>query len=77
MPVGGDLKFGKLKAPRKLAQPNAALTRRTGLLETNLPAGDVRAWDDLVFALWEQDRKKEGVVFSARRPFRGAGEAAV
>jgi len=76
MPISGDPEFAKLKAPRILAQPNAVLTRRTGFLETNLPAGDVRAWNDSVFELWEQDGKKEGAVFCARRPFRGAGEAA-
>jgi hypothetical protein len=66
MPAGGDPEFAKLKAPRILAQPSAVLTRRTGFLETNLPAGDVRAWDDLVFALWGQDGRKEGVVYYAR-----------
>ncbi|WP_380786208.1 SpaA isopeptide-forming pilin-related protein [Sphingomonas sp. R86521] len=66
MPVGGDPEFAKLKAPRILARPGAVLTRRAGFLETKLPAGDVRAWDDTVFALWGPDGKKEGVVYYAR-----------
>ncbi len=66
MPPGGDPEFAKLKTPRILAQPGAVLTRRTGFLETNLPAGDVRAWDDTVFAPWGPDGKKEGVVYYAR-----------
>ncbi len=66
MPAGGDPEFAKLKAPKILAHPNAALTRRTGYIEAPLPAGDVRAWDDSVFALWGEDGKKEGVVYYAR-----------
>jgi hypothetical protein len=66
MPAGGDPEFAKLKAPRILAQPDAVLTRRTGFLEAKLPAGDVRASDDSVFAPWGQDGKKEGVVYYAR-----------
>ncbi|TXC71233.1 DUF4198 domain-containing protein [Sphingomonas ginsenosidivorax] len=66
MPSGGDTEFAKLKTPRILSQPNAILTRRTGFLETNLPAGDVRAWDDTVFAPWGPDGGKEGVVYYAR-----------
>ncbi len=35
-------------------------------LPRNEPAGRRRAWDDSVFALWEQDGKKEGAVYYAR-----------
>ncbi|MES3152188.1 DUF4198 domain-containing protein [Sphingomonas faeni] len=63
---GGDPEFAKLKAPRILAQPNAAMTRRAGFLEATVPAGDVRAWDDSVFAPWGEDGEKEGVVYYAR-----------
>lgn len=66
MPAGGDPEFAKLKAPRILAHPDAVLTRRAGFLETKLPPGDVRAWDDTVFAPWGPDGKKEGVVYYAR-----------
>ena len=66
MPAGGDPEFAKLKAPRILAQPNAVLTRRAGFLEAKVPAGDVRASDDSVFAPWGQNGKKEGVVYYAR-----------
>ncbi len=66
LPAGGDPEFAKLKAPRIVGQPAAVLTRRTGFLETKLPAGDVRATDDSVFAPWGEDGKKEGVVYYAR-----------
>lgn len=66
MPKGGDPEFAKLKAPRILAQPDAVLTRRAGFLEVGLPAGDVRAWDDSVFAPWGPEGKREGVVYYAR-----------
>ena len=66
MPAGGDPEFAKLKAPRILAHADAVLTRRTGFLEVDLPSGDVRAWDDAVFAPWGPDGKKEGVVYYAR-----------
>jgi hypothetical protein len=66
VPVGGDPEFAKLKAPRILSQPDAVLTRRAGFIEVNVSAGDVRAWDDSVFAPWGQAGKKEGVVYYAR-----------
>lgn len=66
MPAGGDPEFAKLKAPRILAHPDAVLTRRAGFLETKLPAGDIRASDDTVFAPWGPEAKKEGVVYYAR-----------
>ena len=66
MPAGGDPEFAKLKAPRILGHPDAVLTRRAGFIETKLPPGDVRAWDDTVFAPWGPDGKKEGVVYYAR-----------
>ena len=66
MPAGGDPEFAKLKVPRILAHADAVLIRRTGFLEANLPSGDVRAWDDTVFAPWGPDGRKEGVVYYAR-----------
>jgi hypothetical protein len=66
MPEGGDPEFAKLKAPKLLAAPGARLERKTGYLEAALPAGDVRAWDDSVFAPWGEPGKQESVVYYAR-----------
>jgi hypothetical protein len=66
LPEGGDPEFKNLKAPRLLAKPDAALVRKAGYLEAEAPAGDVRAWDDNVFAPWDAEGKKEGVVYYAR-----------
>lgn len=66
MPAGGDPEFAKLKAPKLLKAPNARLERKAGYLEAALPAGDVRAWDDTVFAPWGEPGKQESVVYYAR-----------
>jgi uncharacterized GH25 family protein len=66
MPEGGDPEFAKLKAPKLLAAPNARLARKQGYLEAAVPAGDVRAWDDTVFAPWGEPGKQESVVYYAR-----------
>ena len=66
LPEGGDPEFAKLKAPRILSAPNATQLRKGGYLEVAVPAGDVRAWDDAVFAPWEAEGKKEGIVYYAR-----------
>jgi len=66
LPEGGDPEFVKLKAPKLLAGADAALVRKAGYLEGAAPAGDVRAWDDNVFAPWDSEGKKEGVVYYAR-----------
>lgn len=66
LPEGGDPEFAKLKAPKLLSRPGAALVRKAGYLETEAPAGDVRVWDDNVFAPWDAEGKKEGVVYYAR-----------
>ncbi|MCC2977415.1 DUF4198 domain-containing protein [Sphingomonas sp. PL-96] len=66
MPEGGDPEFAKLKAPKLLAAPKAALVRKAGYLEAAVPAGDVRAWDDSVFAPWGEPGKQESVVYYAR-----------
>jgi hypothetical protein len=66
LPEGGDPEFVKLKAPKLLAGGDAALVRKAGYLEGAAPAGDVRAWDDTVFAPWDAEGKKEGVVYYAR-----------
>ena len=66
MPEGGDPEFAKLKAPKLLQAPNARLERKVGYLEAALPAGDVRAWDDTVFAPWGEPGKQESVVYYAR-----------
>jgi hypothetical protein len=66
LPEGGDPEFEKLKAPKLLAGSSAAMVRKAGYLEVETPAGDVRAWDDTVFAPWDAEGKKEGVVYYAR-----------
>jgi len=66
LPVGGDPEFAKLKAPRVLSAPDAKQARKAGFLEVAVPAGDVHAWDDNVFAPWGPDGKKEGIVYYAR-----------
>lgn len=66
LPAGGDPEFEKLKAPTVLGQQATSFTRRAGFLEAKVPAGDVRVWDDKVFAPWGDEGKKEGVVYYAR-----------
>lgn len=66
MPEGGDPEFAKLKAPKLVGAPTAALVRKTGYLEAAVPAGDVRAWDDTVFDPWGEPGKQESVVYYAR-----------
>jgi hypothetical protein len=66
LPEGGDPEFANLKAPRLLSRADAVLVRKAGYLETEAPAGDVRVWDDNVFAPWGDAGKKEGVVYYAR-----------
>ncbi|TGX54169.1 DUF4198 domain-containing protein [Sphingomonas gei] len=66
LPEGGDPEFAKLQAPKLVANAGAALVRKTGYIEVAAPAGDVRAWDDNVFAPWDAEGKKEGVVYYAR-----------
>ncbi|MDY1008427.1 MULTISPECIES: DUF4198 domain-containing protein [unclassified Sphingomonas] len=66
MPVGGDPEFANLKAPRIVAPAAAALVRKAGFLEAQLPAGDVHVWDDDVFAPWGDPGKREGIIYYAR-----------
>lgn len=66
LPEGGDPEFEKLKAPKLLDGTAATFARKPGFLEASLPAGDVRIWDDGVFAPWGAEGKKEGVVYYAR-----------
>lgn len=66
LPAGGDPEFEKLKAPRLLAPATQPMVRKAGYLEATVPAGDVRAWDDTVFAPWGDEGKKEGIVYYAR-----------
>lgn len=73
MPVGGDPEFPRLVAPRIVAAGNAPLVRKAGFLEAAVPAGDVRATDDGVFAPWGEPTAREAVVYYARA---GRGEAA-
>ncbi len=65
-PPGGDPEFANLKAPRIVARPSVQFERKTGFLEAKVPAGDVRVWDDNVFAPWGDEGKKEGVIYYAR-----------
>lgn len=66
LPAGGDPEFSKLKAPTLLAAAGAAPVRKAGYLEVAVPAGDVRAWDDNVFAPWGKEGARESVVYYAR-----------
>lgn len=63
---GGDPAFASLKAPRLVPASSAAQTRGPGYIEVDVPAGDVRAWDDNVFKPWTEDGKAAGVVYYAR-----------
>lgn len=72
-PAGGDPEFAKLKQPRLLRPATGPVVRRAGFLEAAVPAGDVRLWDDAVFAPWGPKEKREGVVYYARA---GRDEAA-
>ena len=65
-PPGGDPEFAKLIAPTILGTPSPKLVRKAGWLETAVPAGDVRVWDDHVFTPWGEEGKKETVVYYAR-----------
>lgn len=65
-PEGGDPEFANLKAPKLLPASTAPQVRKAGYIEVAAPAGDVRAWDDAVFAPWGDEGKKEGVVYFAR-----------
>ncbi len=65
LPPGGDPEFGHLKAPT-LIGATPALVRKAGFIEAAVPAGDVHAWDDAVFAPWGPEGKKEAVVYYAR-----------
>ncbi|MEE4452956.1 DUF4198 domain-containing protein [Novosphingobium resinovorum] len=66
LPPGGDPEFDHLKTPQLLPASKAAMARKAGYLEVAVPAGDVRAHDDTVFAPWGEDGKKEGVAYFAR-----------
>ena len=64
--LGGDPEFAKLKAPRLLQAATGPMVRRAGHIEVAVPPGDVRAWDDAVFAPWGEKGAREGVVYYAR-----------
>lgn len=66
LPPGGDPEFDKLQAPKLLPASSAPRRRAAGYVEVAVPPGDVRAWDDAVFAPWGEPGKKEGIVFYAR-----------
>lgn len=66
LPPGGDPEFAHLKAPHVLGAPRAERARKAGYIAVAMPAGDVRAWDDAVFAPWGEAGRKEGVAYYAR-----------
>jgi len=66
LPEGGDPQFDNLKTPRLVPESAAVQVRKTGYIEVQVPAGDVRVQDDNVFAPWGPEGKKEGVVYFAR-----------
>ena len=66
LPAGGDPAFPSLKAPRLVPASAAAQVRKAGYIEVAVPEGDVRAWDDNVFAPWDEAGKKAGAIYYAR-----------
>lgn len=66
VPAGGDPGFAKLKAPRLVPSSRAAMVRHADHIEVAAAPGDVRAWDDSVFAPWGPTTKREAVVYYAR-----------
>lgn len=66
LPEGGDPAFSYLKAPKLIPATDAAQVRKQGYIEVAVPAGDVRAWDDNVFAPWDEEGKKAGAIYYAR-----------
>lgn len=66
VPPGGDPEFAKLQKPTLLRAATGPVVRRAGYLEAAVPAGDVRLWDDAVFAPWGPEGKREGVIYYAR-----------
>lgn len=62
----GDPQFPKLKAPKLVPASTAKQTRGAGYIEVAAPKGDVRAWDDNIFAPWDEEGKKNGVIYYAR-----------
>ncbi|MFC3215801.1 carboxypeptidase regulatory-like domain-containing protein [Novosphingobium panipatense] len=66
LPANGDPEFHHLKAPKVLGAGTVAPVRKAGYLEVAVPAGDVRAQDDSVFAPWGADGRKEAVAYFAR-----------
>jgi hypothetical protein len=67
LPPGGDPEFDHLQKPKVVAPAaSGAPARKTGYIEVALAPGDVRVTDDSVFAPWDEDGKKEGIVYYAR-----------
>lgn len=71
MPAGGDPEFAKLQAPKVFAGSTKAtlpLARKVDHIEASAPAaGDVRLFDDAVFAPWDNGTGGfDGVVYYAR-----------
>jgi hypothetical protein len=66
LPEGGDPAFPQLKAPKLIPASTAQHVRGAGYIEVAAPAGDVRAWDDDIFAPWDEDGKKAGGIYYAR-----------
>lgn len=66
LPDGGDPAFSYLKKPTLVPASTAPQIRKAGYIEVNVPAGDVRAWDDNVFAPWDEEGKKAGAIYYAR-----------
>jgi hypothetical protein len=63
---GGDPAFPSLKAPKLIPASTAPQVRGAGFIEVAVPAGDVRAWDDNLFAPWDEEGKRAGGIYYAR-----------
>ncbi|QDX27538.1 DUF4198 domain-containing protein [Sphingomonas suaedae] len=66
IPAGGDPAFPSLKSPNLVPAATVPQTRGPGYIEMDVPPGDVRLWDDNIFAPWDEDGKKAGGVYYAR-----------
>ena len=66
LPEGGDPAFPQLKAPKLVSASTAQQARGPGYIQVSVPPGDVRAWDDDIFAPWDEEGKKAGGTYYAR-----------
>ncbi|RYY47481.1 MAG: DUF4198 domain-containing protein [Sphingomonadales bacterium] len=66
IPATGDPAFPSLKSPKLVPASTGTQTRGPGYIEMDVAPGDVRVWDDNIFAPWQEDGKTAGGVYYAR-----------